>query len=177
MALITRKNRFVAFWILFLSSVLLGMVLLERYSGPLIGYLSKIRAARARGRTVYLGGVIPNTVYKAIFFSWIGAIYFLYSPFPWMVKQISDFIVMFQAFGNVIYTIGAIHGARILFQKSPIGTTGLVFGATAGSILYGLANANVGTVVRQRQMILWIIFLLGGIGFAHFVTWDTEEEI
>lgn len=149
--------------------VLTFPVVILDFGSSVVKRLADLRSSRARGRTEYLGWVFPDTIPEALGFSWIGASYFLFTPFPWMVAQVSDFVVMFQGLGNLAYTVAAISGARTLARKAPAGTGGLVAGIAVGVIVYGLGTANVGTAVRHRQMVLWAIFLLGGIGIAsHF---------
>jgi hypothetical protein len=128
-----------------------------------------LRQVRGRGRTAYLTSIFPNTLLEAIAFSWIGGIYFLFTPLPWMISQIMDLIIAFEGFINIVYFIAAITGARLLAQKALPGTMALIVGITAGAVLYGLGTVNVGTAVRHRQMILWAVFLLGGIGLSEHV--------
>lgn len=136
------------------------------YGRQVLNDLASLRQNRARGRTEYLGWVFPDTIPEALAFSWIGAMYFLFSPFPWMVVQIMDFIAMVEGLGNLFYASAAVSGTRILATRTLAGTSALVVGVVVGSVLYGLGTANVGTAVRHRPMILWAIFLLGGIGIA-----------
>lgn len=126
-----------------------------------------LRGLRASGRTVYLGDVFPETVPAAIAFGWIGAAYFLFTPFPWMVETPLDLLVSLEGLTNIVFTIAAVEGSRVLWKRSPAATAALVGGIVLGVFLYGLGTANVGTAVRHRQMVLWAIFLLGGIGIAN----------
>lgn len=137
------------------------------YLSHVIDYLANVRQGRATGRTEYLGWVFPDTILEAIAFSWIGAVYFLFTPFPWMIGTVSDLIVAGEAFVNLLFAIFAILGARYLIHRRPAVTMALVVGIILGSVLYGFGTANFGTAVRHRQMVLWAIFILGGIGFAN----------
>jgi len=141
-----------------------------RWGRSRLDWLATIRRRRAHGRTAYLEGIYPDTVPKAIAFSGIGAAYFLFSPFPWMVSTASDFVVMVEGTITLGYTVASVRGARVAAEESFSGVAALVVGLLAGAILYGLANANVGTVVRQRQMMTWVVFLLGAVGVADAVT-------
>ncbi|MDB9281519.1 hypothetical protein PN416_16760 [Halorubrum ezzemoulense] len=135
-----------------------------------------IRQVRSHGRTAYLTSVLPNTIPEAVVFSWIGALYFLYTPFPWMVASIADLIIMVEGLSNIIYTIAAVTGARILSRKTLSGTAALVAGVTVGTIVYGLGTVNVGTAVRHRPMVLWVIFLFGGVGIAEHIRMRVNFE-
>lgn len=141
-------------------------VFVVKYGQDVLDRLLLLRQVRARGRTAYLDSVLPDSLPEAIAFSWIGAMYFLFTPFPWMISQIMDFVIAFEGITNIVYTIAAITGVRVLAQKTLPGTMALFVGIIVGTVLYGLGTVNVGTAVRHRPMILWAIFLLGGIGLS-----------
>ena len=134
-----------------------------------VEYLSYTRRVRAGGRAVYLQDVIPQTVLELVAFSWIGAAYFLYAPFPWMIETIPDLLVGIEGILNIVFTVAAIWGVRSFGQKNPYTTVGLVVGLTIAVVLYGVGTVNYGTGMRHRQMFLWIIFLFGGIGISEQV--------
>jgi hypothetical protein len=145
-----------------IGGVLVTIPLVQR----VIVSLSNLRRVRARGRTMYLDGVFPETIHSAVAFSWVGAAYFLFTPFPWMITEITDFVAFFEAIGNLIFAIFGIFGARAVIRKNvPVGVA-LLFGIVIGAVLYGFGTANVGTAIRHRQMVLWAIFVLGGIGIS-----------
>lgn len=131
------------------------------------------RRLRARGRTAYLPDVLPDSVLEIVAFSWIGAVYFLFSPFPWMVQTPADLLLSLEALGNLILAVAAVFGVRRLVRTAPAATTALLVGLVLGSVLYGLGEANVGTAMRHRQQLVWILYLFAGVGIAsriHFVT-------
>lgn len=139
------------------------------YADDILTDLMILRRSRARGRTEYLGWVFPDTLPAAIAFSWIGAFYFLFTPFPWMVTRLIDAVAMMEGLTNIAYAIAAFAGARMLAARTLAGAVALVVGIVVGSLLYGLGTANVGTAVRHRPMVMWAIYLLGGIGVATYV--------
>jgi len=149
-----------------LAAALLVTAWLHPITEAIVDDLAEFRRARATGRTAYIADVFPATVPSAVAFSWIGAMYFLYAPFPWMVEIPFALPIAIEGVVNVLYTVAAVSGTRYLWRQAPAATAGLVVGIVVGSVLYGLGTANVGTAVRHRQMILWAIFLLGGIGVA-----------
>jgi hypothetical protein len=158
-----------------LSQVFVGIgavvspVLAVKYSQDVLDQLLYYRRVRASGRTAYLGSILPGTISEAIAFSWIGAMYFLFTPFPWMISRIMDLVIAFEGLTNLVYAIASITGARVLAEQTLPGTMALVVGIVVGTVLYGLGTVNVGTAVRHRPMILWAIFLLGGIGLAEHI--------
>lgn len=134
-----------------------------------LDYLAATRAARAYGRTAYLPMAIPRDVLSALAISWIGAAYFLFGPFPWMIGSPADLVVAVEGLVSLGFAVAAVFGVRTMLQRRPAMTVGLVGGFLLASLLYGLGSANMGTAVRHRQMFLWIIFLFGGIGLAERV--------
>ncbi|WP_435176468.1 hypothetical protein [Halorussus sp. AFM4] len=135
----------------------------------IVGFLVMVHGNRARGRTAYFKHVVPETVAQFVAFSWIGAMYFYLTPFPWMVSQPSDLIVFVEAVCNAIYGLAAIKGVRLFLRRNASGTFALLVGFGLISVFYGVATANVGTAVRHRQMFVWILYLFGGVYLAHRV--------
>ncbi|MDS0282274.1 glycosyltransferase family 39 protein [Haloarcula onubensis] len=131
--------------------------------------LARIRRLRASGRAVYLPNVIPQTLPELISFSWIGAAYFLYAPFPWMVRTAPDLIVSLEGISTLAFTICAVWGVRSMGRKDVPVTVGLVVGLVLAVVFYGVGTVNYGTGQRHRQMVLWVIFLFGGIGITEHV--------
>jgi hypothetical protein len=150
-------------------TIIVGSVLTYPQGNEIIRSLARIRLKRARGRTEYLGHVFPETVMSAIAFSWIGAVYFLFTPFPWMVKEITGFIALLEGIGNLMFAMFGVIGARKLGARNTTVGVALTVGIVLGAVLYGLGTANVGTAIRHRQMLLWAIFILGGLGLAEKV--------
>ena len=132
-------------------------------------YLSYIRDVRGGGRTDYLLAIIPQTLPELAAFSWVGAAYFLYAPFPWMVETIPDLLISFEGLVTMGFTITALWGVRTLAQKNKPVAAALVVGLVLAVVFYGVGTVNYGTGIRHRQMFSWIIFLLGGIGIAENV--------
>ncbi|SDZ98292.1 Dolichyl-phosphate-mannose-protein mannosyltransferase [Haloplanus vescus] len=134
-----------------------------------VEFLAYIRVVRARGRTIYLPDVIPQTILELAAFSWVGGAYFLYAPFPWMIETIPDLLVGIEGLVSIAFTMASIWGIRSLGQKNPSATIGLLVGLVVAVILYGVGTVNYGTGMRHRQMFLWVIFLFGGIGISEHV--------
>ncbi|WP_257299942.1 hypothetical protein [Haloarchaeobius sp. FL176] len=134
-----------------------------------VDFLARTRELRAKGRAVYLTEIVPQTVLELGVFSWIGAAYFLYAPFPWMIETIPDLLIGAEGLFSICYTIFAVWGIRSLGRKNAPATIGLLVGLGVALVLYGVGTANYGTGMRHRQMFLWVIFLFGGIGFSEHV--------
>ena len=134
-----------------------------------IEFLARTRTLRARGRAVYLPEVVPRTIVELVAFSWVGAAYFLYAPFPWMIETIPDLLVGTEGLVNIGFTIAAVWGVRSLDQKYQYAIVGLLVGLAVAIVLYGVGTVNYGTGMRHRQMFIWVIFLFGGIGISEHV--------
>ena len=157
------------------SGTLIGLVSVYMYGPRVLDRLMTVRRYRARGRTEYLGTIFPDTILTAVAFSWIGASYFLFSPFPWMLANIMDFVIMLESFGNLLYAIAAVLGVKIMIKKIPSGVAALLTAILVGSVLYGYGTANVGTAVRHRQMVTWAIYLFGGIGITSCIQFKIDD--
>jgi 4-amino-4-deoxy-L-arabinose transferase-like glycosyltransferase len=137
-----------------------------------IDYLARIREMRASGRAVYLADVVPETIPELLAFSWVGAAYVLYTPFPWMVETLPDLLISIEGMTSIGFTVAALWGVRHLVQRNAPATVGLLVGFGVAVVLYGVGTANYGTGMRHRQMFLWIVFLFGGMGIAEHVRFE-----
>lgn len=135
-------------------------------------FLETERRERIGGRTAYLPEFLPDTILKALIFAPVGALYFLFTPFPWMIETVADTVASAESLVSIVYSLFATFGIRALWKRSQTVTATLVVGLLVGIILYGMVNANVGTSIRQRQMFLWLIFLFGGVGLAERLDWN-----
>lgn len=134
-----------------------------------IDHLSYIRNVRGGGRTDYLINTIPQTLPELAAFSWIGAAYFLYAPFPWMIETAPDLLVGIEGLITMGFTVAALWGGRTLAQRNKAVTAALVVGILLAVVFYGVGTVNYGTGMRHRQMFSWILFVFGGIGIAEHV--------
>jgi 4-amino-4-deoxy-L-arabinose transferase-like glycosyltransferase len=152
-----------------LISVMLALPFIRR----LVDRVAFVRSNRAKGRTAYLTDTIPNRITEVVAFSSVGAAYFLFSPFPWMVGRPIDVVVLLQALTNVTFLGFALNGGRVLARRwPPVVFAAAVAWLVFGALIYGVGTANVGTAVRHRQMFTWFLFVLGGTGAAQYVRFD-----
>ena len=126
------------------------------------------RLGRAFGNSVYLI-VVPNTILKAIWFTPIGISYFYFTPLPWMIQAPRFIPVMLEGFINIGFAIFTVIGLRQFIQTKSVKTIPLFTAFVLFSVLYGLIEANVGAAVRHRQMFVWVLYLIGAIGFTEYV--------
>jgi hypothetical protein len=86
-----------------------------------------------------------------------------------MVENLADFIIMFEGLVNLLFAAASFAGARTVGKRAPAVTVTLLVVFVVGVTLYGVANANYGTSVRQRQMFVWILYLFGSVGIVNHV--------
>lgn len=134
----------------------------------LVEFLIFFRGARIRegGRTQYLTEMRPETISELISFAPIGAVYFIYVPFPWMVETFHDAIISVEGIIAIVYSVFAVLGVGYMARKNLPATAGLLAGFFIFVGLYGIISTNVGTAMRQRQVLYWVLPLFGGIGLA-----------
>ena len=147
------------------------------YKEKILMKIATVRGYRSYGRTAYLTQFIPDTIIEAVVFTWIGAAYFLFTPFPWMISNIMDFTIFIEGFINIFYFAFAILGVRVIYMKIPPQTTGLVVGIITACAMYGIGTVNVGTAVRHRPMVLWAIFVLAGIGISNYIEINMKTKV
>lgn len=138
-----------------------------------VDYFANLRARRARGRATYLPEAIPSSFLELIAFSWIGAIYFLFAPFPWHFETTLDIGGLVESIIGIAYALFAVLGVFVLKKRTLLGTLALVSLIILFSVLFGFGTANYGTAVRHRQTVFWAIFILGAIGFSSKVQFKT----
>ncbi len=129
-------------------------------------YLATVRARRARGRAVYLPDVIPTNFFEFFAFSWIGAVYFLFAPFPWHFEVINDVPGLVESAIGLGFLIFSLAGIKTVGQKAPVAVITLIAALVVYSVLYGYGTANYGTALRHRQAVFWIILVFGAIGIS-----------
>ncbi|WP_076609949.1 hypothetical protein [Natronorubrum thiooxidans] len=127
---------------------------------------ARIREQERGARTGYLIDHLPETLTGVVAFAPVGAIYFLYVPFPWMVETPIDLIVSLEGLVAMAYTVFAAFGVWYMRKRQLPATVALIAGFLTFVVIYGFISVNVGTSVRQRQPIIWVLFLFGGIGLA-----------
>lgn len=141
--------------------------------GEIVDFFANLRARRARGRATYLPEAIPSSLLELIAFSWIGAIYFLFTPFPWHLESVLDIGGLVELIIGITYALFAILGALVLKERTLLGTLALISLIILFSVLFGFGTANYGTAVRHRQTVFWAIFILGAIGISSKVQFKT----
>lgn len=106
----------------------------------------------------------PINLPGLVVFSRIGALYYHYTPFPWMVETPSDITVALKAIVSLSFPVAGIYGVKV--SITGVGTVGRLVGFLLVVALYAVDTVNCDTTMRHRNMILWAIFLFDGVGIA-----------
>ena len=162
--LLTRAHLLVGFFLSLITAYFISSRLFE-----MVESVIQTREVRARGRAVYLLDAMPQNFIEIIAFSWIGALFFLYAPFPWMFENETDVLLGFEAILNILLSLIAISGAKLFFRKNPTVTLALVSFLIIGSIAYGLGTSNYGIAARHRHSFLWVIYLFAAMSLIRTV--------
>ena len=102
----------------------------------------------ARDRAVYLQGMKMYTMFDVFWQTPIRVIYFLFTPFPWMIKQFIDLFGLVDALLYVWLVVCLWKLRRFVFQNSNAKVLGLFI--LAGITVFAIATSNYGTALRHR---------------------------
>jgi 4-amino-4-deoxy-L-arabinose transferase-like glycosyltransferase len=114
-------------------------------------------ATRSGGAT-YLEGLRPNTWLDLLWQVPLRAIYFLFTPFPWMVRGLPDLLALMDGLlwlmlvGNIIRTSSV--WSRIRAAR------GLVMISSLFIAAFAIGVSNYGTALRHRAKVLPIVVVL-----------------
>ena len=130
-----------------------------------IDFIAIWQASTARGRGAYLSGVAIETWFDLIWNIPLRVLFFLGSPFIWMVSQFRDVLGLLDAlaFLYVAFRITRdIMKRRLLTNDVYLSVLLVVAGIV---VLFALATSNYGTAFRHRAKIfpwLLLLYLYGG---------------
>lgn len=136
-----------------------GLNKLSRFDNGLsLDAVGVIQARAARGRASYLSGF---TIHGFGDFVWqmpIRLIFFLLSPFPWMISSKSDLIGVLDAmlYWGLLILIMRKHRSlmKAIAQKH------LIIMVFAVSIVFALPTSNYGTALRHRAKVVPLLIVL-----------------
>lgn len=98
-----------------------------------------------------------------------GWYYLLFSPFPWKISSASQAVSLPQMIIWYFLMIMAISGIFIGIKKNPLIISAVLFYIFIMGTLISLADGNVGTLFRHRDMISPLVMLLSAISLPVFV--------
>jgi hypothetical protein len=119
---------------------------------------------RATDRAAYLAGMTPRSPLDLVWQTPVRVVYFLFAPFPWMVRNATDAVALADA---AFYLLLAVYMARRLRSRplqTPASRTALVATLLFLATL-ALNTSNYGTALRHRAKVmpLLVAFAAGGM--------------
>lgn len=127
--------------------------------------VSKIGNMSASGRAAYLKGVSFSNPILTILFLPVRMLYFLYTPFPWMIRAVVDIVGLFDAALYVYFSFEIYKKMKFLLKKSQK-TSGerfvvFLFGVLLVVIaMFAAVTSNYGTAIRHRCKLFPIMLLI-----------------
>ena len=157
-----------------LPAVLLSLVLIYlylNYGDTLFGKFAKVDSLEDIGNTSEYGGssyaqYVGNsaTPLNMLIFTIPRIIYFLFSPFPWQWRGLSDIIAFF--FSSLFYLVTVIQALRYLRsgnEKNRIVLIALLIVAAATTFVFAWGVSNTGTAARHREKMVLIYGMIYAI--------------
>lgn len=123
----------------------------------------------AIGRAAYLTNLIAHNVWDLIWQAPIRIVYFLFTPFPWMITSRLDYLGLFDALLYLVLTVGLIWSfVKQWGRKQPTITTMLyVLAFLAVEIAaFAITTSNYGTAVRHRAKFAPVLISLATGAFG-----------
>ena len=125
-----------------------------------IDFITIWQASTARGRGAYLSGVVIDTWLDLIWNVPLRVLFFLGSPFIWMVSQFRDVLGLLDALAFLYVTFKVtrdIMKRRLLTIDAYVSVVLVVVGIV---VLFALATSNYGTAFRHRAKVFpWLLLL------------------
>jgi 4-amino-4-deoxy-L-arabinose transferase-like glycosyltransferase len=121
----------------------------------------------ARDRAAYLKGVVPRNFFDFLWQVPLRAIYFLFSPFVWMVKIPLDLLGFFDAVSYVILIIFVgLNFRKIVRNKFLLALLLILIGEV---LIFSMGTSNYGTALRHRSKFLPLFSILASDEIARFI--------
>ena len=125
-----------------------------------IDFIATWQSNTARGRGAYLSGVAIDTWLDLIWNIPLRVLFFLGSPFIWMVSQFRDVLGLLDALAFLYMTLRItrdIMKRRLLTIDAYLSVVLVVAGIV---VLFALATSNYGTAFRHRAKVFpWLLLL------------------
>lgn len=111
-----------------------------------------------RGESAYLTGLEINNFFQMIIFAPIKILYFIGSPMPWTLRNLSDLISFFL--DSIFYLFAAFVFIKNfgLIRKNPLLII-LLISLLSGWLIFGLGISNAGTALRHRFKLFYLIII------------------
>ncbi len=127
---------------------------------------SKIQQIAARDRAAYLIGVVPHSFFDLLWQVPLRVVYFLFSPFIWMVKISVDLLGFFDAMLYIILLIFIGLNFRKIIRDRVLLVLLLIL--VGELLIFSMGTSNYGTALRHRSKFLPIFCILASDGITKF---------
>ena len=125
-----------------------------------IGVISSLQIYAARGRGAYLSNVQVGSFVDFVWQVPLRVLFFLGSPFVWMVSRFRDILGLLDALVILLFTVGIgryIKKRGLLSLDTYLAVALVVAGIV---FLFALATSNYGTAFRHRAKVFpWLLLL------------------
>lgn len=115
-----------------------------------------------RGESAYLTNLEINNFLEMIIFAPLKILYFIGSPMPWTLRNLSDLISFFL--DSVFYLFAAFVFIKnwYLLKKNPLLLI-ILISLVSGWLIFGLGISNAGTALRHRFKLFYLIIIALGL--------------
>lgn len=134
-------------------------------------YLGSHTTIAARDRAAYLVGLTPNSFKDLIIQTPVRMIYFLFTPFPWMISNLIDLIGAIDAFLYLFITIYSLKGLGFLKKENKPLFWALLSLLIISISAFAWGTSNYGTAIRHRQKFVWLLISIASIGISLSPWW------
>lgn len=115
--------------------------------------LAWIQEASAEGRAAYLQGFSNSNIFITILQLPIRMLYFLYTPFIWMVRKPIDLLGLLDAVLYIYITFKIIKNRKVIKNNYPFSYY-LLISIVFMLIAFSIGTSNYGTALRHRAKII-----------------------
>ncbi|WP_213697473.1 glycosyltransferase family 39 protein [Acetomicrobium sp.] len=134
-------------------------------------YLGERTQIAARDRAAYLTSFVPTSPLSMLLQTPLRILYFLYTPFVWMVSAAVDIVGFFDALLYIFLSIYTFKGLASLRRKDKLLFWGIVLILVVFLVVFAWGTSNYGTAIRHRQKIVWLLSVPAAIGIAKSRAW------
>ena len=157
------------FILLIFCIIILGLYLLNFINIQYLGTFEKTTDLEnlfykteisTKGVASFPDWTVINSPIELIYKSPIRAIYFIFSPFPWDVKNIEHLIGIFDSILYFYLSILIFRNRAVIWRDKALRYTLIIL--VFYIIVFGIGVGNFGTAIRHRSKFVIIIILLAG---------------
>ena len=165
------KQTFFGVFIVTLGVILFWSFLINKIPGDLRlvfspDYMGCRVVVAARGGAAYLVGFTPNSILDIIIQSPVRMVYFLLTPFPWMISSPGQILGLIDSLLYLVLVFYSINGLKYLkkYNNPAFWAVILMLLIIIGTFAWGISN--FGTAIRHRQKIVGLIIVVSSLGIT-----------